>query len=127
MSNLIFKTSPPARRRRPWWIKATVVLTPLVLLVGAWLVLDHVAGDRLDKAIAEADRTDPHWRKADLWASRATVPDAGNSALRVQMVLDRLPEQWMDKSGREWSTRTSQSFRAFRSTFAARSCSQAVR
>ncbi len=80
MSDLNVKTSPPSRRRRPRWIKAMVGLTPLVLLVGAWLVLDHVAGDRLDKAIAEADRTDPRWRRADLWASRATTPDAENSA-----------------------------------------------
>lgn len=96
MSDLNLKTLPPARRRRTR-AKATILVTLALSFVGVWILLDRVADVRLEKAIAEADRSDPLWRQADLWASRAPVLDAENSALRVRMVLDQLPERWMAK------------------------------
>jgi hypothetical protein len=97
MSDPNLKTLPSARRRRTRRTKAIMLVTLALSFVGAWILLDLVASVRLEKAIAEADRTDPRWRQADLWASRAPVPDAENSALRVRMILDQLPEHWMTR------------------------------
>jgi hypothetical protein len=84
------------RRRRMGCIGTTAVLATLFGV--PWIFLDRVTVHRLNKAVAEADRTDPGWRRADLWAARAPVPDAENSALLVQRVLDELPAHWMAES-----------------------------
>jgi hypothetical protein len=72
-----------------------IACLPVVLVVGAWLLLDRAAESRLKRAIAEADRTGPGWRQADVWGNRAQVPDAENSALRLQTVIDQLPSQFL--------------------------------
>jgi hypothetical protein len=94
MSIAFLETAPLARRLRMRRIWTAIALVPAAFVVMAWIFLESMAGSRLQKAIAEADRTDPRWRHADVWASRAPVHDAGNSAVRVQMVLDRLPPRW---------------------------------
>ena len=95
MSNLFLDGASRDRRCRMRWVCTVIALATALLLVGTWIVLDHAVGSRLKKAIAEADRTDPRWRQAEVWASRTPVPDAENSALRVQMVVDRLPPHWL--------------------------------
>jgi hypothetical protein len=95
MSDPFSEISSPTRRRRMRWIWTMIGLTPTVFLIGGWIFLDSAAAFRLKEALAEADRTDPGWRLAEVWASRAQVPDGENAALQVQMVLDRLPQDWM--------------------------------
>jgi hypothetical protein len=102
MSNLMLEIGLRVWRVRPPTAVIVIACATTAILVGAWALLDGVAASRLKNAIAEADRTDPRWRQADVWASRAPVPDAENSALRVQMVVDRLPPHWLaTKAGSE--------------------------
>ena len=77
------------------WIWLGLASTVAALFVGTWILLDRAAESRLKEAVAEADRTDPRWRLADVLANRARVPDAENSALRVKRVLDQLAPDWM--------------------------------
>jgi hypothetical protein len=77
------------------WIRLGIACLPVVLVLGAWLLLDRAAEARLKRAIAEADRTGPGWRQADLWANRAQVPDSENSALRLQAAIDQMPSQFL--------------------------------
>jgi hypothetical protein len=95
MSNLFLDGASRDRLCRMRLVCTVIALATALLIVGTWIVLDRAVGSRLKKAIAEADRTDRRWRQADLWANRAHVPDAENSALRVQMVVDRLPPHWL--------------------------------
>ena len=77
------------------WIWIGFDRTVAALFVVTWILLDRVAESRLKEAVAEADRTDPRWRRADVLANRLDVPDAENSASRVKMVLDQLAPDWM--------------------------------
>jgi hypothetical protein len=95
MSNLMLEIGLRVWRVRPPTTGIVIACATTALLVGAWALLDGVAESRLKNAIAESDRTDRLWRLADLWANRAHVPDAENSALRVQMVVDRIPPHWL--------------------------------
>jgi hypothetical protein len=60
----------------------------------------YMARTRLKAALAEMDRADPGWRLADIEASRAVVPDAENSALRVieaNKLLPQHPKTWIEE------------------------------
>jgi hypothetical protein len=94
MSKPVRETAPRARGGMRW-IRVGLACLQVVLVVGAWLLLDRAAESRLKRAIAEADRTGPGWRQADVWGNRAQVPDAENSALRLQTVIDQLPSQFL--------------------------------
>jgi hypothetical protein len=52
------------------WIVIGIAYATTAAFVGAWIFLDRVADSRLEKAIAEADRTDPQWPRADVLANR---------------------------------------------------------
>jgi hypothetical protein len=79
---------PPAPHKRRRWLLLLIV--PLALLVAGFVYL-HFANQRLERAIAEADRLDPRWRLADIEADRATIPDEENSALTVIAARGKLP------------------------------------
>ena len=61
-------------RTRLAWIWIGLASTVAALFVGTWVLLDRVAESRLKGAVAEADRTDPRWRLADVLANRARFP-----------------------------------------------------
>lgn len=87
---------PAARRRRlVWRLIGLFTLVLLVLLVGVWAYARHAANSRLRGAIAEADRLDSGWRLSEIEAKRAVVPDAENSAPRVQDAIAKLPGDWL--------------------------------
>jgi hypothetical protein len=50
--------------------------------------------ERLQEAIAEADRLDPGWRLAQSEEKRATIPDEQNSALVIMAAHNLLPANW---------------------------------
>jgi hypothetical protein len=70
---------PPPRRRR--WRRLLWLLPPLALVAAAWLYMYHAGDQRLAEAVAEAERTDPHWRLDDILTERAKIPDEENGAL----------------------------------------------
>jgi hypothetical protein len=84
---------PPTTRRRRWsrWL---LLLVPVALVAASWLSM-YVAGDvRMKKAIAEADRLDPHWRLDDILAERAAIPDEENAALVAIAAQTKVPRVW---------------------------------
>jgi hypothetical protein len=80
------------RRRR--WRRLLLLLVPLALLAVAWFCLVFASNQRLRRAVAEADRLDPHWRLDDLLAERAAVPDGENAALTVLAAAGSMPPDW---------------------------------
>jgi hypothetical protein len=74
----------------------------LLLLVTSglgWWLYDRYFGEReLRQLMAELDRTDPGWRLEEIEAARATLPDAENGALQVQLASGLLPTGWADPS-----------------------------
>ncbi len=57
------------------------VVALIALAAGGWFFLEFREGRKLAEAIAEADRTDPKWRLADLEAARELIPDDQNAAI----------------------------------------------
>jgi hypothetical protein len=90
MTDPVESLPPPVRRRRRW----PLVLVPLALAAAAWLYLYFAGDQRLARAVAEADRLDPHWRLDDLLAERAAVPDEENAALTVIAAKKKRPPKW---------------------------------
>jgi hypothetical protein len=83
---------PTTRRRR--WVRWALLVVPLALVASAWLYL-YFAGDaRLERAIAETDRLDPHWRLDDILAERAPIPDEENGALVAITAKAKMPGRW---------------------------------
>jgi hypothetical protein len=87
---------PPALRKRRRW--PLLLIVPLALLMAGFVYL-HLANQRLERAIAEADRLDPRWRLADIEADRATLPDEENSALTVSAARAKLPPNGLGSAG----------------------------
>lgn len=77
----------PSRRRR-------LDLLALLLLVILFAWLNWIQHRELREAMAEADRSDPHWRLADLEAHRVVLADEENGALQVQKAVKALPPNW---------------------------------
>ena len=82
----LFTSTKP---RRPWmrWLKRIscgllILLIPVMTLLilgvcfGVWR--HHTIQQRLDKALAELDRTDPGWRLEDIEAAREQIPENEN-------------------------------------------------
>lgn len=90
----------PARGKRVRWL-----LFALLLVVGPpagfYLYNRHAAARDLEDALAEADRTDPYWRLADLDARRRKVPGDKNSAAVVASAYRLLPRNQAWKSQEE--------------------------
>lgn len=75
----------PSRPRHRWLLWLLVLLSIPPALAGITLALFAAsAASRERAAVAEADRTDPSWRSADIEAARPAVPDADNAALLVR-------------------------------------------
>ncbi len=81
---------PPRRR----WSRWLLLLVPVLLVVSAWMFLFFAGDMRLRRAIAEADRLDPHWRLNDVLAERDTIPDEENGALVVMASRTKMPARW---------------------------------
>jgi hypothetical protein len=92
---------PLLRKRWRWWRIALVLgcffLTFAVLALGFRLFFERALVQQLQEVLAEADRLDPGWHLDELEAVRRNVPDAENSALRVQMLSRGLPDGWDDQ------------------------------
>jgi hypothetical protein len=92
MSDLL--ESPPAHtRKRHHWLPVLLLL-PLLLLAGVYFYLTGNADRQLREAVAEADRSDPHWRLEDIEANRAAVPEGQNAAEWVRAAKRGLPGNW---------------------------------
>jgi hypothetical protein len=99
MSNPTVASNPspfrPRRRRKLAWIGG-ILLVLSGLVVGAYFYAGYSARKELAEAIADTDRSDPHWRLEDIEAGRRVVPDDQNSALLVhavhQLAMGSMPE-----------------------------------
>lgn len=81
---------PPMRRRRRW-LRGVLALVAVVILVpvGIYLYLSYAQRAGWADAEADAARSDPRWRLADLIAEQETIPDAENSALHIVAVVGK--------------------------------------
>jgi len=86
-------TLPPLVKRRRWR-RLLFLLVPLTLLLGAWTYFYFASDLRLARALAETDRSDPHWRLDDIQAERAVIPDEENGALTVIAARAKMPPRW---------------------------------
>jgi hypothetical protein len=84
----------PAVPRRRWRRPAVVCLVFVGGLAGLYGYLAYRADQRLQEALAEADRTDPGWRLPDLEKTRPVVPDAENTAVAITAARKLLPGPW---------------------------------
>jgi hypothetical protein len=71
-----------------------LVLLAALCLVGGYAYLLTSGHRDLQKAIAEADQLDPHWRMADLEAERPVLPDAENGIWQIGVAMSKLPRPW---------------------------------
>ncbi len=69
-----------------------LVLTLLAILGVFW---NHTKMEsKLQKALAELDRTEPGWRWEDLEAAREEVPEEKNSARIIVAAVEQMPQPW---------------------------------
>jgi ABC-type transport system involved in multi-copper enzyme maturation permease subunit len=82
---------------------ALALLAYLILAI-FWALTTHGSRERLDEAIAEADRLDPGWRQEELETRRRKVPDAENSVYQVPAIPPEgvliWPRRWFP--GKQW-------------------------
>ncbi len=84
MSDAGLPTRSPDKRKGCRWAHGALFALPLLgLLVGLYVHLSAAADRELRDALADADRLDAGWRREDLEAARAPVPDDRNAALIV--------------------------------------------
>jgi hypothetical protein len=90
-------TGSIARPRRRWRSRFALASVALVGLLAFGFWLDHYLEERAWRAAcAEADRLDPGWRWDDLLAARPNPPDDRNAAVRIQAIMQKLPQGWPD-------------------------------
>jgi hypothetical protein len=65
---------------------------PVLIVMGLYFYAYMSADRELRAALAEADRSDPHWRLEDVEADRAAVPEAENSATPTMAAKQLLPK-----------------------------------
>jgi hypothetical protein len=82
-------TAKRRRRRRLLWL-----LVPPALVAGAWLYMYRAGDQQLTRAVAEAERSDPHWRLDDVLAERAAIPDEENGARTALAAKAKIPPRW---------------------------------
>jgi hypothetical protein len=107
-----------SRRRRYALLAAGCCLALSAGAVGIFLYNLRSAEEELQAAFAEADRTDPRWRFADLLEDRQPIPDAQNPSLVVMQVnallgaagfdLGEQNEQLFDELRPNWRLNTAQ-------------------
>jgi hypothetical protein len=79
--------------RRKHAVLIAIIFIPL-LVGGLFLYHNYCGGLRLQQALEEADRLDPHWRIPDIEAHRRDVPDAENGLVQALAALSLLPQPW---------------------------------
>jgi hypothetical protein len=98
MSEADLLTPAPAKKRgsrRRWLLVVVLVLLPVLMLVGIYCYVGHLADLDLQDALAEADRLDPGWRLDDLLLHpRTEYASDDNSALQVVRAKALLPSGW---------------------------------
>jgi hypothetical protein len=88
-------SEPTVPRRRRWPRRLFVGAVIVVAVVVAWgAYLTYLWDAELREALAEADRTDPGWRLADIDAQRPTIPDEENSSVQMAKVKQARPAKW---------------------------------
>ncbi len=85
---------PPPTAPRVRWRLWLLLVVAAGLAASAWVYLYVGSDRRLKRAIAEADRLDPHWRLADVLADRPAIPDAENGALVSMAAKSKMPRVW---------------------------------
>jgi ABC-type transport system involved in multi-copper enzyme maturation permease subunit len=89
----------PQSRRPKRILARTLLVLPLLFMLGWYGLRSLVDGRNLQQAIADADRLDPGWRLEELEAKREVIPDEENSALLVKQVTESLsPIFWQNES-----------------------------
>jgi hypothetical protein len=87
----------PFQPRRSHWGKRLVLgglLLAVAALGGPYVYFVIHANNRLQDALAEADRLDPGWQLFDLENKRATIPDDQNSAIPLLLAYRLVPPKW---------------------------------
>jgi hypothetical protein len=85
------QTASPSSR---WKYFLGVAILVALCLAGGYVYLLNSGHRELQRAIAEADRLDPHWRMDELEAKRAVIPDAENGMVQVAAAKRKLPQSW---------------------------------
>src|SRR5438132_1540524 len=91
------EASSPGRsgfRGRKRWLLVAGLFFMAAAAAGLSYYLIVSSEQRLQEALAEADRTDPGWHILELEAARRTIPDEQNSAIHVANAKAALPPQW---------------------------------
>jgi hypothetical protein len=83
----------PGHRWRNW----TLLCSVLVLgLAGVYSYLAYLSDQRLQEALAEAERLDSDWRLEDMEAKRPVVPDDENATLAIAAAKKLAPGAWVN-------------------------------
>jgi hypothetical protein len=91
----------------PVWRRLAIPVAAIIayLLLGVyWSFTTHGSQERLDEAIAEADRLDTCWRLEELEAKRHQLSEAENSAYQVPAMPIGWTRKWFP--GTEWPSAT---------------------
>ena len=83
------------------WVRTLAIGIASLLLVAlaSYGIRAYVVRTRLQRVLAQLDQEEPGWRLEDVEASRATVPDAQNSALTIIDLgknLPKSPNRWIE-------------------------------
>jgi hypothetical protein len=91
------EASSPAHsgfRGRKRWLLGGFLLFMAAAAAGLSYYLIVSSEQRLQEALAEADRTDPGWHLLELQAARRNIGDEQNSAIHVANAKVAMPPQW---------------------------------
>ncbi len=88
-------SEPRPFRWRKWLVRGLVAGLLIVGVgVGCYAYYRHRLAADLAAYLADLDRTDPGWRRQDIEAARAIVPDAENAATVAEAAFRTLPKGW---------------------------------
>ena len=87
---------PPLPARKRSWRRRLLVAGVMLLIVGlgVFAVVSRWQAQELREALAETDRSDPHWRMPDLEAHRVVLRDEDNAAFQIRKARKALPLDW---------------------------------
>jgi hypothetical protein len=91
--------TPETRWLRKWARRAVILGffalgLILTIVIGTSLYQSKNQRMRLDHAIAQLDRDDPHWRLEDLYKDIPPVLDAENSVVVLRQIVAQKPANW---------------------------------